>query len=357
MNWTDAIKAAFPNAAPIYKAAISAPWFEGELRAAGILENPLRIAHFFATVGVESGGMTATRENMSYSKSQIVKTFGVGKHSAAITNAEAGTLARKPFDLAERVYGLGNPRKAQEFGHTARGDGYEYRGIGPFQITGKRAIQSLMKRIGVSSIDDLLSAKYLFAGAIFYWTDNDLSRKADRDDARGVRKAVNGGYNGYDEFVALKNRIYRALTGSAKITSQADPEVMLIQRNLNDLGFPLEIDGRYGPKTTEAVKSFQRVNGLKVDGIAGEATIAIINQRIASKGTVEPTPDERVYEGRQTTTGVVGVGLGGAGEVILSTAREITGMNLDSPVLSAIPAILMVIGLGFILWPIVKGRK
>lgn len=54
-------------------------------------------------------------------------------------------------------------------------------------------------------------------------------------------------------------------------------QVRQIQSKMSAWGYYSgEVDGIYGSKTTEAVKNFQRVNGLKVDGIVGEETAAKI---------------------------------------------------------------------------------
>ena len=51
-------------------------------------------------------------------------------------------------------------------------------------------------------------------------------------------------------------------------------EVKQIQKKLKDWGYYYgNIDGIYGSKTLSAVKSFQKKNGLKVDGIAGTQTL------------------------------------------------------------------------------------
>lgn len=48
--------------------------------------------------------------------------------------------------------------------------------------------------------------------------------------------------------------------------------VKKLQSALNWAGASLEVDGKYGPATEKAVKSFQQENGLIVDGIAGPET-------------------------------------------------------------------------------------
>jgi hypothetical protein len=46
------------------------------------------------------------------------------------------------------------------------------------------------------------------------------------------------------------------------------------QRRMVELGFPLDIDGKYGPKSKEACQRFQAQRGLQVDGIVGPITWA-----------------------------------------------------------------------------------
>lgn len=40
---------------------------------------------------------------------------------------------------------------------------------------------------------------------------------------------------------------------------------------------PSDVDGVFGPRTTQAVKDFQQSNGLAIDGVVGPATWAKIN--------------------------------------------------------------------------------
>lgn len=48
--------------------------------------------------------------------------------------------------------------------------------------------------------------------------------------------------------------------------------VRALQQLLNSLGFPCEVDGRFGPNTTSAVERFQEARGLSVDGKVGRDT-------------------------------------------------------------------------------------
>ncbi len=70
--------------------------------------------------------------------------------------------------------------------------------------------------------------------------------------------------------IILKNNKVEALS---KYGSRGD-EVTQIQTKLKRWGYYNgNIDGIYGSQTQEAVKYFQRKNGLTVDGIAGPATL------------------------------------------------------------------------------------
>ena len=61
-------------------------------------------------------------------------------------------------------------------------------------------------------------------------------------------------------------------------------EVKEVQRRLKMWGYYSgAVDGIYGAKTTEAVKYFQRKNGLAADGVAGKATFAALGMNDSVK--------------------------------------------------------------------------
>ncbi|MDO8662871.1 MAG: peptidoglycan-binding domain-containing protein [Candidatus Omnitrophota bacterium] len=69
---------------------------------------------------------------------------------------------------------------------------------------------------------------------------------------------------------------------SAKKTytgSRVELSLKQIQRALKSAGFYQgPIDGKIGPKTKEAIRKFQKANGLKADGIVGKRTSAELNE-------------------------------------------------------------------------------
>ena len=50
--------------------------------------------------------------------------------------------------------------------------------------------------------------------------------------------------------------------------------VIVLQKLLNKSGYELKEDGRFGPKTLEAVMAYQAEHGLVVDGKVGPKTWA-----------------------------------------------------------------------------------
>lgn len=55
-------------------------------------------------------------------------------------------------------------------------------------------------------------------------------------------------------------------------------QIKTIQAALVEKGFECQVDGTLGPVTTNAIKHFQSLNRsrLKVDGIAGDKTLALL---------------------------------------------------------------------------------
>jgi len=87
------------------------------------INTSLRLAHFLAQAGHESGGFRLTQENLNYSAKGLVGLFG--KYFTATSALE---YQRKPEKIANVIYAnrMGN-------GATASGDGWKFRGRGYIQ--------------------------------------------------------------------------------------------------------------------------------------------------------------------------------------------------------------------------------
>lgn len=129
------------------------------LRTYGILDAPLRLAHFMAQIAHESGGFRYMEEIAS------------------------GAAYEGRTDL----------------GNTQTGDGKRYKGRGPIQLTGRAGYRTFGRKVGIDieahpEVVALPSFGLLIA--CMYWDDRKLNALADADDVVAVTKRINGGVNG-----------------------------------------------------------------------------------------------------------------------------------------------------------------
>jgi peptidoglycan hydrolase-like protein with peptidoglycan-binding domain len=69
----------------------------------------------------------------------------------------------------------------------------------------------------------------------------------------------------------------------------ASPEkVSQLQEMLRSEGAKIEVDGKFGPRTDEAVKNFQEAHGLKVDGLVGPETLGALNRQDKTSPNASP---------------------------------------------------------------------
>lgn len=244
-----------------------------------------RIRNFLAQFSPETGNLTLIRESGAFSEAGILKTFGVGKHSAGVTPIEAKRLARNGPALFERVYGLGNPYKAHQLGNTQPGDGWRFRGCGLLQITGREAHERYAAKIGCA-LDDLATPINGLHAALLEWEEKGCNTYADRDDCISIRKLINAGslkvpterLNGVPQ-VRLALADARKIWTDTGPTLVADPltcklgdrgqRVTDLQNRLAAAGYPCgPSDGRFGIITERAVAAYQVAHGVSGTGIA-----------------------------------------------------------------------------------------
>lgn len=220
----DIVRRVAPNARPAYLSAFENG--DALFQAHGIT-TPLRLAHFLAQVIHESGGLTIEWENLSYkTAARLMEIFGQGKHSAAITWGEVGGLLGNPQKLAERVYGLGNPKKAQELGNRQTGDGYRYRGGGILQTTGRGNYRRMGEKCGVDfegHPELVVSAEHALKPALAEWSEGSLNAAADRDDILPITKKINGGTNGLADRREWLARLKKIITSVDFAPPSAEP--------------------------------------------------------------------------------------------------------------------------------------
>ncbi len=199
MRPVDVVRRLCPHAKSSYLLAFENG--DALFRKAGIT-TPIRLAHFLAQSFHETGGLTVEWESGAYSAARLMEIFGVGHHSAAVTVDEAQKLAHNGPAIFERVYGLGNPKKAKELGNTEPGDGYKYRGGGILQTTGRANYRRMGVKCNVdfeAHPDLVLSSAHALKPALAEWSEGNLNVAADRDDLIAITRKINGGLNGIED--------------------------------------------------------------------------------------------------------------------------------------------------------------
>jgi uncharacterized protein (TIGR02594 family) len=337
----DVVRRIAPRARPAYVAAFERG--DALLIAHGVT-TPARLTHFLAQVLHESGALEIDWENMSYSSGRLLQIFGAGCHSAAVTPGEAQVLAHRPEAIAERVYGVGNPRKARELGNIQPGDGFRYRGGGLLQTTGRANYRRMGQKCGVDFEDQpdlVLAADHALKPALCEWTESRLNAFADCDDILSISRAINLGNprvprrpNGMEDRVAwyakLRPLIERVefAAGARDLAPQAVPvqplspeenvaeqsiaaivadrilrfgdrgsAIEAVQRALARLGYGLSGTGNYGVNTQAAVADFQARHGLELDGQVGAETAKAIDAVLASETEPDKPADGAMARG------------------------------------------------------------
>jgi len=172
------------------------------------INTPLRLAHFLGQTSHESGNFKVFSENLNYSAEGLTKVFK--KYFPSIDVATP--YARNPQKIANKVYSnrIGN-------GDETSGDGYNFRGRGSIQLTGKSNYMEFDKIVNENIIanPDLVATKYPLLSAAWFWNRNNLNTKADLgatdDVVTKVTKVINGGTIGLDGRIAKFNLFYSKL--------------------------------------------------------------------------------------------------------------------------------------------------
>ena len=172
------------------------------------LNTPLRLAHFLAQAGHESGGFKAVNENLNYGAKGLLGIF----KKYFPTEQKALLYERKPEKIANLVYGgrMGN-------GPEISGEGFKFRGRGYIQLTGKQNYTNFAKFIGEDTVSnpDLVATKYPLMSAAWFFHKNGLHKIADEgatdEVVTKVTKRVNGGTIGLPDRIKHFKEYYNLL--------------------------------------------------------------------------------------------------------------------------------------------------
>jgi len=169
------------------------------------INTPLRLCHFLAQCGHESGNFKAVNENLNYGAKGLLGLF----KKYFPTEAKALEYERKPEKIANLIYGgrMGN-------GPEASGEGYKYRGRGYIQLTGKDNYGAFDKVVPENILEtpDLVATKYPLLSAAWFWNSRGLNALADKGaselEVTAITKKVNGGTIGLTDRIKHFNEFY-----------------------------------------------------------------------------------------------------------------------------------------------------
>lgn len=370
MLTAETLKRFAPKARPEYLSILGEKG-DAVLSRYGINANSRRFCHFMAQVGHECGGFTISEENLNYSAKRMVEIFGPGRHSARITMSEAQSLVGNKEAFAERVYGLGNPRK-KDLGNTQPGDGYRYRGRGFLQITGRSAYHEASKRTGVdfeNNPDLAGQPEYALMTAADFWNSRKLNTHADGNNIERITKGINGGHNGLPD---RKARFAKATQiwapggleslpgpglesiGGRPVLEYGDlnRDVLELKQLLARAGYDgFRMDEDFSRATHMAVVRFKLDHGLPGDGVVDGATWDRIEQ--AAKAA-KPTIEESVPSGSTDSQEATGLRSRGRWVWIWGLLLLLSGIALvaawfaDQEGMLPPPLVLELFELGFI---------
>ena len=171
------------------------------------ITTPLRLSHFLAQCGHESGGFKALVENLNYGSKGLLGTFPKYFNLTTATQYE-----RKPEMIASKVYGgrMGN-------GDESTKDGWKFRGRGYIQLTGKNNYMAFDKFVTENILEnpELVATKYPLMSAAWFFDKNGLWAVCDKgattEVITAVTKRVNGGVIGLVDRIKHFNEYYALL--------------------------------------------------------------------------------------------------------------------------------------------------
>ena len=171
------------------------------------ITNSFRLTHFLAQVAHESGNFRFVRENLNYSTEGLLKVF-----PKYFDRNTAPLYARRPQAIANMVYNgrMGNRLKSN--------DGWNFRGAGFLQLTGRTNFKAFSDFIGDPKIMDdpsLVATKYPLTSAAWFFDKRGLWKICDEGvdlaTIRKVTRVVNGGFNGISDRVSKTNVLFNIL--------------------------------------------------------------------------------------------------------------------------------------------------
>lgn len=171
------------------------------------------LASFLANMLHESGHLKTLEENLNYSDKALLLLFPT--HFTPAEARKYGRTNEHPSDQSS----IANKAYANRYGNGDfdSGDGWNFRGGGPFQLTFHDNYEAFGVFAGVdfvSTPEEVRNIKYGAASAVWFWIKDKCGSFAAVKDWTNVCKRINGGLNGAKERADLTEFLLKHITGT-----------------------------------------------------------------------------------------------------------------------------------------------
>jgi putative chitinase len=173
------------------------------------ITTPLLVAHVMAQISHECGAGRDVVENMNYTTKRITQVWP----SRFPTMESAAPFSGNPRALANKVY---NGRMGNRPGSD---DGYNFRGRGGSQTTGREGYERVAKTTGVDVVNNpdlLIDPRFFLLCSVADFINCGCLPFAKMDDIFKVTKKLNGGTIGIQDRVAWLVKWKKALKPGEK---------------------------------------------------------------------------------------------------------------------------------------------
>lgn len=183
----------------------------------GINDN-LELAYLLGQCAYESSNFTQLTESLNYSSEALL-----GMWPNKFSQVTANKYGRNSYHEANQKC-IGNIVYGNRMGNlSSSNDGFNYRGRGYLQLTGRDNYQrfsgwlqknSLGNELDIMGNPNIISSddKIAALSAIWFWIANEIGQLARNNDIEAVTKTINGGLNGLqarkdltDKYIQLFN--------------------------------------------------------------------------------------------------------------------------------------------------------
>eukprot|EP01035_Chromulina_nebulosa_P039535 gene39535-53459_t len=179
------------------------------------ITTPLLVAHVMAQISHECGAGHDVVESLDYSAGRMMQVWP----SRFPTMASAAPYAHNPRALANKVY---NGRMGNRAGSD---DGWNFRGRGGAQTTGREGYERVRKQTGVDVVsqpDLLINPTTFLTCAVSDFINCGCLPFAVKDDVVGVTRRLNGGTVGLSQRKAWLAK-WKAALGDAPVVLKTSP--------------------------------------------------------------------------------------------------------------------------------------